>query len=129
MSDSSPFAPLGPEVDTSGQTCTRASSDGPANLCGAPATWHIAWDLNLENGLACDTHMAEARTQLVFVDRHPVGPDCSMPGVHWDFDHKRCVYPDDPAPAEERAVEPQPQEAACAPTSSTCSSGSTSTPT
>lgn len=96
----SPFIALGPETDTSGQTCTHASSDNPANLCGTPATWHIVWDLNLENGLACDPHMAEARARLVFVDRHHVGPDCSMPGVHWDFDNKRCVYPDDPAPAE-----------------------------
>ncbi|MFD9151533.1 hypothetical protein ACFWDF_30575 [Streptomyces diastaticus] len=100
----SPFAPIGREMNTSGQTCTHSPGDLTANDCGKKATWHIAWDTNLENGLACDPHMAEALARFMFVDRHRVGPECAMPGTAWDFDNKRCVYPDDPAPTEALAA-------------------------
>ncbi|MGW9611879.1 hypothetical protein [Streptomyces diastaticus] len=100
----SPFAPIGREMDTSGQTCTHSPGDLAANDCGEKATWHIAWDASLENGLACDPHMADALARFVFVDRHRVGPECAMPGTAWDFDNKRCVYPDDPAPTEALAA-------------------------
>lgn len=107
-----PFAPLGREMDTSGQTCTYSPGDLAANDCGEKATWHIAWNPNLDNGLACDPHMAEARARFVFVDSHRVGSECAMPGTAWDFDNARCIYPDNPTPAEEQVAEPEPQESA-----------------
>lgn len=97
-----PFAPLGRDVRLRGRKCGHSPRDVPATDCQSNATWHIAWDTNLENGLACDPHMDEARTRYVFVDSHRVGPDCQMPGVVWDFDNKRCVYPD--APTTETAA-------------------------
>ncbi|WP_309029080.1 hypothetical protein [Streptomyces alfalfae] len=102
-----PYAPLGREMDTSGQTCTHSPGDEPSNDCGKKAAWHIAWNAALENGLACDPHMAEARARFVFVDSHRVGPECAMPGTLWDFNNMRCIYPDEPtapAAAAERTV-------------------------
>ncbi|MBL3804546.1 hypothetical protein ICN76_008470, partial [Streptomyces sp. BRB081] len=31
---------------------------------------------------------------------HRVGPECAMPGTAWDFDNKRCIYPDDLTPTQ-----------------------------
>jgi len=106
-----PFAPLGREMDTSRQTCTYSPGDQSASDCGVKATWHIAWDTSLENGLACDPHMAVARARFMFVDTHRVGPECAMPGTAWDFDNKRCIYPSDPALAETQAEEARPKVA------------------
>jgi len=91
-----PNVPLGRIVDTSQQNCSYSPGDRPESDCGQPATWHIAWDAQLENGLACDEHMAEAQRDYVYVDRHRVTPDCAMPGSIWFFEEKRCGYPDDP---------------------------------
>lgn len=107
-----PFATLGREMDTSRQACTHSPGDLAANDCGVEATWHILWDTKLENGLACDQHMAVARARFMFVDSHRVEPACAMPGTAWDFDNKRCVYPNDPTLAEARAAEPRPKETA-----------------
>ncbi|MGW3196273.1 hypothetical protein ACWDBD_17140 [Streptomyces sp. NPDC001118] len=92
-----PFAALGREMDTSRQLCTHSSHDTPDSDCGQTAAWHILWDTDLANGLSCNTHMATARSRFAFVDSHPVGPDCGMPGTSWDVDNKRCVYPGEPA--------------------------------
>lgn len=90
--------PIGRIVDTSRQRCSYSPGDTDANDCGKPATWHIAWDTQLENGLACDEHMAHVQQHFAYVDRHPVGTDCGMPGAAWFFEEKRCGYPDDPQP-------------------------------
>jgi hypothetical protein len=92
-----PFAPLGRCLAHRGQTCSYSPGDTPDTDCPASATWHILWTADLDAGLACDPHMTVARERFVFVDSHHVGPDCAMPGAHWDFDSKRCVYPDEPA--------------------------------
>ncbi len=52
---------LGRFVDGSSHRCTYSPSDTDAADCGHPATWHIAWTVELDCGLACDTHMAAAR--------------------------------------------------------------------
>ncbi|NYV73127.1 hypothetical protein [Streptomyces sp. UH6] len=88
------FPALGPEVDTSTQQCSF-SPDVSDNTCQVPALWHIAWDTDLENGFACREHMAVVQQRFVYIDRHPIGPDCGMPGARWDFDHKRCNRSDD----------------------------------
>lgn len=86
--------PIGRLVDTSRQRCTYSPGDTDANDCGQPATWHIAWDTDIENSLACDEHMAYAQ-QFAHLDRHPVGVDCAMPGTSWHFELKRCIGPGD----------------------------------
>ncbi|HTE57021.1 MAG TPA: hypothetical protein VK698_39480 [Kofleriaceae bacterium] len=86
--------PLGREMDTSRQPCGYSPGDTDADTCMRPATWHIAWDVAMENGLACDEHMASAK-KFAYVDRHPVGADCSMPGSAWFFEEQRCGYPDE----------------------------------
>ncbi len=95
--------PIGRIVDTSRQRCTYSPGDIPANDCGQPATWHICWDSNIENGLACDPHMAFVQG-FVYLDRHPVGPDCAMPGAHWHFELKRCIGPGQDVAAEAHAA-------------------------
>ena len=92
-----PFAPLGRDVRLRGRKCGYSPGNAPATDCQDDATWHIAWDTNLENGFACDPHMDFVRTRYMFVDVHRIGPDCQMPGSHWDFDNKRCVVPDESA--------------------------------
>jgi hypothetical protein len=87
MSEMTP--PIGRVVDTSLQPCGHSPDDTEDDTCRQKATWHIAWDAQMENGLACDEHMVTAQ-QWVYVDRHPVGPVCGMPGSTWDFDSKRC---------------------------------------
>ena len=92
-----PFAPLGRFVDFRGQKCGHSTGDTPDTDCPADATWHIMWNTDCEASLACAPHVAEARARFVFVDSHPIGSDCAMPGALWDLDNKRCVYPDEPA--------------------------------
>lgn len=98
-----PFAPLGRIVDSRHRKCGHSPGDNPGTDCPADATWHIMWNTDSEVGLACDPHMEVAR-RYVFLDSHRIGPDCDMPGTLWDFDEKRCVYPDEPA-AETAAAE------------------------
>ena len=85
--------PLGPEVDTSQQRCSFSTSVDGQSTCSIPATWHILWDGRLENGLACSEHMPTAQ-QFAYLDRHPVGTDCAMPGSSWCPKEKRCVIDD-----------------------------------
>lgn len=101
--------PIGRIMDTSRQPCGYSPGDTDANTCMKPATWHIAWDADLENGLACDEHMTYAQ-QFAYVDRHPVGVDCAMPGSTWYFEEKRCGYPGSETPAVEHATASQPGE-------------------
>lgn len=101
--------PIGRIVDTSRQPCGYSPGDTDANDCGQTATWHIAWDAQLENGLSCDEHMDLIQRQFVYADRHPVGVDCGMPGATWFFEEKRCGYPDTgPAPVLTAAIEAAP---------------------
>lgn len=55
-----------------GLQCNRlmGGSDDVADACGKPATWHIFWTPDLENGICCDHHAAEARSRWVFYAIH-----------------------------------------------------------
>ena len=98
-----PFPPLGRFVDIRGQKCGYSPGNTPSSDCPAEATWHIIWNLDLETGMACGPHMDLVRARYMFVDSHAIEPDCGMPGTLWDFDNKRCVYPDQPG-TEAQAV-------------------------
>lgn len=91
-----PFAPLGRFINDQAQQCTYSPGDTPSADCGAPATWHILWNVDCEVSLACDQHMTVVHSRYVFVDSHRIGPDCAMPGALWDTAAKRCLYPDEP---------------------------------
>lgn len=65
--------PLGPERPSGERTCGRQIEDGH---CGAPAVEHIAWTADMENGLVCVEHRAEAERRWVFYDRHPMTGLC-----------------------------------------------------
>jgi hypothetical protein len=82
--------PIGRLLDTSQQRCGFSPGDTDATTCNTPATWHICWGADLENGLACDEHMVYAQ-RYAYLDRHEITPDCSMPGSSWDFDGHRCL--------------------------------------
>lgn len=69
-------------------TCGRGT---PEDHCGAPATWHILWTVDLENGVVCNEHMGEAQRRWVYVERHSISPDCTMPDARW-FEN-RCEVP------------------------------------
>lgn len=103
--------PLGRFIDTSQQLCTYSPGDLPVNDCGQPATWHILWDTDWNDALACDEHMTYAQ-QFAYADRHPVGADCSMPGSLWYIDENRCGYPGAETPAVEKAAAGLPGETA-----------------
>ena len=56
-----------------------------ASICGAPATWHVAWRFapGAVFSFACDEHMATIRRDFAYVDRHPAEVACDMPGTGW----------------------------------------------
>ncbi|MFH9579114.1 hypothetical protein ACH4MO_14085 [Streptomyces globisporus] len=102
--------PLGRILDTSRQRCTFSPGDTDEATCKTPASWHVAWSADMENGLACDEHMAVAQ-QYAYLDRHQVGGDCSMPGSSWDFDRKRCFIDGCSSPESAVAEQSMPLEA------------------
>lgn len=88
-----PTPPLGDEQPDGGGSCTFGADP---NLCGKPATWHIIWTPDGENGLACDEHAEYARAHFVNYDRHLFGGVCCMPGsfVVWSWDRPPglCIW-------------------------------------
>jgi hypothetical protein len=52
------------------------------------------WDGQLDNSLTCDEHMALIQQRWMYVDRHPVTADCTMPGALWVFVNDRCEFPE-----------------------------------
>jgi hypothetical protein len=88
-----PLPPRGPLMPMDGTaTCQTRPAEG-APLCGAPATWHIAWTLNpgVASTLVCDPHMTAVRAEHVYADRHPLGAACPLPGMTWWGPHGRCA--------------------------------------
>lgn len=77
--------PLGSEQPDGISTCSCGPDD---DLCGKPATWHLIWTPDGENGLACDEHAAWANANFTEYDRHPFGGVCCMPGsfVVWSWE-------------------------------------------
>lgn len=69
--------------------CSRWMDGSP---CGAAATHHVIWDLEMHNGALCDAHVAEARANWVYIGLHPYAPACCPPG-EWDPSEDRCVSP------------------------------------
>lgn len=87
MNDLSPFPPKGlgraPAL-----VCGFGSS--PTDYCGEPATWHVFWTSDLDNGLQCDFHHDFARSHYVFYADHPYDPVCSLKGARYDEENNRC---------------------------------------
>ena len=81
---------LGRVLTNGDQRCGFSPDDTEATTCPQPAAWHICWGADMECGLSCETHMALAQA-FAYLDRHPVSPDCDMPGSEWSFDDKRCI--------------------------------------
>lgn len=75
-------------------TCGSTPAGDTADHCGQPAAWHILWTVQADHSLTCTEHMADALKQWVFLDRHPISPDCTMPGALWSWDGNRCEIPD-----------------------------------
>lgn len=44
--------------------------------------------------------------KYAYLDRHPVVPDCTMPGTLWLFVNDKCTFPTSTAPAAHRAEMP-----------------------
>ena len=105
----SPFAPLGRDVAVRGQKCGYSTRDSTDTDCPADASRHILWNATTADAsFACDPHMTVARARFVFVDSHSLSPDCGMPNAAWDFDNKRCVYPDESTSLIAAAEQPAP---------------------
>lgn len=105
----SPFVPKGETRFDSNQTCGYHPRTA-ATDCGKPGTWHVMWDrAPHDNSITCDEHMDLIRARWVYDDRHPIVPDCTMPGALWDYREKRCVFPsDEPALAVARQINGTP---------------------
>lgn len=89
--------PLGRERPAGELICSRVTTsdiDGP--VCGKPATAHLFWDEDGENGVACDEHGIEARATWRIYDEHAVGGVCTMPMSSWvpswEDPPGRCVW-------------------------------------
>lgn len=70
--------------------------DGPT--CGQAAGWHVAWWFTpkADFSLVCDKHMATVQIHFVYIDRHPAGVACNMPGTGWARgEPSYCVIPPD----------------------------------
>ncbi|MEV7492229.1 hypothetical protein AB0O08_15920 [Streptomyces anulatus] len=90
----SPFVPKGEPRPLSGQTCGYKPRAAPAD-CGAPGAWHVMWDRSSrDNSITCAEHMDLIQQRWVYDDRHPISPDCTMPGALWQHDNERCAVPD-----------------------------------
>jgi hypothetical protein len=89
-----PTPPLGDP--TPARTCLRDMLDG--SLCGADAPWHVIWDAALEGSLACDAHLAEAKTRWVYFTVHARSPACGELGSVFIHSEDVCVFPDDREP-------------------------------
>lgn len=90
----SPWVPDRGPVDPSPHTCMYRANPDPG--CGAPGTWHIAWDAGRQS-ISCDDHMAVVKARWVYEDRHRISPDCGMPNARWFPD--RCEVPAESATA------------------------------
>jgi hypothetical protein len=92
--DRAAFPELTPTEKRGELRCGSQPSSG-APTCGEPATWHVAWRLtpgDAHFSLVCDLHMAMARHDLVYVDRHSADVVCDMPGTGWAADRpSRCA--------------------------------------
>lgn len=71
-------------------------------LCSAPAIWHIFWlggDFDGHTSSTCAEHLEyiNSRSHPAY-DIHTHGPNCGMPGTHWQFPYKDqdegyCFFP------------------------------------
>lgn len=71
---------------------SQPTTDAPT--CGASATWHVLWTPAppAPMSLLCTKHMAQARKESVYADRHPAAVICDMPGIGWlTTTPSRCV--------------------------------------
>lgn len=95
--------PIGRIMDAGRKLCSYSPGDTAATDCDAPATWHIAWNADLDAGFACCEHITLVQRRFVYLDRHPMGSDCGMPNALWFFEEKRCGYPEADTPELVRA--------------------------
>jgi hypothetical protein len=52
------------------------------------------WDgERFDNSTTCDEHMQLIQQKWMYDDRHPIGPDCTMPGALWLYREHRCEFP------------------------------------
>lgn len=64
-------------------TCGRSVGPTINDGCGKPATWHVLWTADGDNGLTCDEHYAEVGIRWASLDSHPFGGVCCMPNTVW----------------------------------------------
>ena len=68
--------------------CSRWMGDSP---CGAAATHHVIWNLDMRNGAMCPAHEQETRSRWVYVGLHPYTEACAgPPGAFWIEAEDRC---------------------------------------
>lgn len=65
----------------------RVGEDG----CGKEAKWHVIWNSDMDNGLACDQHQSEIKQKWVYYAIHPYQMECSMPGCVFVEAENRCI--------------------------------------
>jgi hypothetical protein len=113
MSERKPLR-FGGDLGFGGTTCGYGV-DTPA--CHKPAVWHLYWLESNSTSPTCDEHLAfiNSRSHPDY-DIHTHGPNCGMPGVHWQFpyeDQKEgyCFFPANDDASALMAEEPITAEA------------------
>ena len=64
--------------------CTRVG-------CNRPATHHVIWTADIDNGLVCPEHLEEVNERWCYFALHPYEMACSMPGAFFRDALNRCV--------------------------------------
>jgi len=91
-----PFVPKhGPRPAMVTPVCRYSPTGHQENDCAATAAWHVMWDGDRDHSFTCETHMDLIRRRWMYDDRHPVSPDCGMPGALWLYTEQRCGFPDE----------------------------------
>lgn len=78
-----------------GRTFTHDDDKKPVESCPKPATWHVMWTQDCENGTCCDEHMDETRKRWAFYAAHRMLPACTQEGSLFIEDLNVCLMPDD----------------------------------
>ena len=104
--------PIGEVVQQPG-LCTRLlnwdavqAGQEREQVCGESAVIHVAYDAGIENGFCCTAHWVEFEATWPYWDSHDVkAPPCGYPESLWNFDEKRCDWPEGHPLAEIAAAE------------------------
>ena len=91
--------PLGDIMEPDG-ICQYGGDCLGIERCDRPATVHLIFTDDLENGVGCSMHATEAALRAWTLAQHDLGTPCCAPGSIYSWELNVCVFPvDGDAPA------------------------------